>query len=356
MRAKSTTARFPGTTFLQRKMQQLKRALFWLAAGGIASSSCSVENNFIRTPSTLTPQSPAATRIANLTWFMIILGGLIYLGVMAYLAYAVWGKRGEELGEGLKHPNRGTRVVAIWGIGFTSLVLVLLFGLNIATMAANNASGPPQVVIDVIGRQWWWEVQYPEYGFETANEIHIPVGEPALIRLTTKDVIHSFWVPELSGKLDTIPNRVNELILRADQTGEYWSECAEYCGIQHAKMKLLVVVDTQAQFEAWLAQQQEIPVAPEDSLAFEGEQIFLGSACVYCHTIEGTNASGDLGPDLTHVASRRTLGAGILENTPGNLAGWIIDAQGIKPGNHMPPMGLSGRELQALLAYMAMLE
>lgn len=331
-------------------------ALFWLSASAAALSGCTQENSFIETPSMLSPQSPEAARIANLSWFMFILGGLIWLGVMAYLAYAIWGNRGESLEEGLENPNRGSRIVVFWGIGFTTLVLLVLFGLNIATMAANNSGSSPELIIDVIGRQWWWEVQYPQYGFETANEIRIPVGERVLLRLTTKDVIHSFWVPELSGKVDTIPNRVNELTLMASQAGEYWGECAEYCGLQHALMKLLVIAEPQAQFAAWLQQQQTVPQAPEDTLAFEGEQIFLGSACVYCHTIEGTNATGDLGPDLTHLASRRTLGAGILENTPGNLAGWIIDAQAIKPGNQMPPMDLSGPELQALLAYLALLE
>lgn len=311
----------------------------------------------------LAAKGPIAERIADLSWFMFILGGLIFLGVMAYLAYAIWGSRGYALEDELQRPNQGNGIVLTWGVGFTALVLVVLFGLNLGTMRSNSLTIERRaedledlLVIDVIGHQWWWEVIYPEQGFETANEIYIPVGQPVVLRLVTEDVIHSLWVPELNGKLDLLPNQVNELVLVADKAGEYWGECAEYCGTQHAKMKLLIVAQTEAEFAAWLEGQLVMPLQPVDGLAFEGQQIFLGSACVYCHNIEGTNASGDLGPDLTHIASRRTLGAGILENSTGNLAGWIIDSQAIKPGNLMPPMGLSGPELQAVLAYLATLE
>jgi cytochrome c oxidase subunit 2 len=335
----------------------------WITLSVIGVTSCSVENNFIRTPSMLAPNGPVAERIAGLSWFMIILGGLIFLGVMAYLAYALWGHRGYDLEDELMRPNQGTGIVLAWGVGFTALVLVVLFGYNLGVMRANNLMFDRQagevddaLVIDVIGHQWWWEVIYPELGFETANEIYIPVGQPVILRMVTEDVIHSLWVPELAGKLDLLPNQVNELVIMTDRAGEYWGECAEYCGTQHAKMKLLIVAQTDAEFAAWLALQQQVPIQPPDGLAFEGQQIFLGSACVYCHNIEGTNASGDLGPDLTHLASRQTLGAGILENTTGNLAGWIIDPQAIKPGNLMPPMDLSGPELQAILAYLATLE
>jgi cytochrome c oxidase subunit 2 len=316
-----------------------------------------VENSYIRTPSMLEPYGPVAARIAGLSWFMIILGSLIYVGVMLFLLYAI-RRPGHPLEDELARPNQGNGIVLTWGVGFTTLILVVLFGLNLGTMRANSpiTASQADLVIDVIGRQWWWEVQYQEQGFETANEIHIPVGQPVTLRLVTKDVIHSLWIPELSGKLDLLPNQVNELTLVADRTGEYWAECAEFCGTQHAKMQLMVIVQTEQEFASWLEHQQSVPEPPVDEMAFQGRQIFLGSACVYCHNIDGTNANSDLGPDLTHVASRRTLGAGILENTPGNLAGWIVDAQAIKPGNLMPPMDLSGEELQAVLSYMETLE
>ncbi len=333
--------------------------LGWLVINCVLLGSCSpVENSFIRTPSMFAPQGPVAARIAGLSWFMIILGSLIYIGVMIYFFYAARGNRAYDFEAELRMPNQGNGIVLTWGAGFTGLVLLVLFGLNLGTMRSNHQifNAEEGLIINVIGRQWWWEVQYAEQGFETANEIHIPVGQPVTLRLVTKDVIHSLWVPELSGKLDLLPNQVNDLVILAEKTGEYWAECAEFCGTQHAKMQLMVIVQTEQEFASWLARQQSIPEAPEDELAFEGREIFLGSACVYCHNIDGTNASGDLGPDLTHIASRRTIGAGILENTTGNLAGWIVDAQAIKPGNKMPPMDLSGEELQALLAYMKTLE
>jgi cytochrome c oxidase subunit 2 len=335
-------------------------ALWWILAFVGWSSSCSpaLDNSFIRTPSILAPQSPVAGRIANLSWFMIILGSLIFIGVMLYFIYAAWRHRGFPLEEELKRPNQGNGIVLTWGVGFTGIVLVTLFGLNIGTMRANQQifNSEETLLIDVIGHQWWWEVQYPEQGFETANEIHIPVDQPVTLRLVTRDVIHSLWIPELSGKLDLLPNQVNELVVLADRTGEYWALCAEFCGTQHAKMQLMVIVQAEEEFAAWLEHQQTIPPPPDDELAIEGQQVFLGSACVYCHNIEGTNASGDLGPDLTHMATRRTIGAGALENSLGNMAGWVVDSQAIKPGNKMPPMDLDSEELSALLAYLETLE
>jgi cytochrome c oxidase subunit II len=335
--------------------------LFYLVASMLVLSGCGgnpQENAFIRTPSMLAPQGPVAARIANLSWFMIILGSLVFIGVMIYLAYALWGRRGYDLEEELKRPNQGSNIVLTWGVGFTSLVLVILFAVNIGTMRANNyeASGEDGLVIDVIGRQWWWEVQYPQQGFETANEIRIPVGEPVTLRLSTKDVIHSLWIPQLGGKLDLIPNKVNEMTLIADKPGEYWGECAEFCGTQHGKMKLMVIAQTDQDFADWLEHQQTVPAPPEDELAFEGRQIFLGSSCVYCHNVEGTNASGDLGPDLTHLGSRRTLGAGIMSYSLGREAFWVRDSHAFKPGNQMPPMDLTNEELSALMAYIKTLE
>lgn len=345
------------------RLRRILPLLMVIAAGLSSCTAQPLENTFIRTPSMLDTHGPIADRIGGLSWIMIILGTIIYIGVLLYLAYAGWRHRGYSLEEELQRPNQGSGIVLTWGVGFTTVVLVVLFGLNIGTMRANNlvgqnpsGGGEEGLVIEVRGWRWWWEIVYPQQGFETANEIHIPVGRPVTLRLVAKDVIHSFWVPQLAGKLDLVPNQVNELNLLAEQTGEYWGECAEFCGTQHAKMKLLVIVQTEEEFAAWLEQQQTIPAPPDNELAFEGQQIFLGSACVYCHTIAGTNASGDLGPDLTHLGSRRTLGAGILENNIGHLAGWIVDAQAIKPGNLMPPMDLSGEELQAILAYLETLE
>jgi cytochrome c oxidase subunit 2 len=176
------------------------------------------------------------------------------------------------------------------------------------------------------------------------------------LRLTSEDVIHSLWVPELNGKADLIPGQSNRMTLYTDHAGEYQGACAELCGVQHAFMLFDVIAQPPDEFEQWVTQQQQPAPVPQDEIALRGQQIFLGSACVYCHAIEGTSASGVIGPDLTHLASRNRLGAGVIPNTRGNLAGWIIDPQGIKPGNLMPPMYLEGDDLQALLIYLETLQ
>jgi cytochrome c oxidase subunit 2 len=249
-------------------------------------------------------------------------------------------------------PGAPTAWVVGGGIIMPVIVLTLTYGLTLAAMRAQANQKAEEVVIEVIGRQWWWEVRYPADNVITANEIHIPAGQPVALQLTSADVIHSFWVPELNGKLDLNPNQTNTLILQADQPGEYRGQCAEFCGIQHAKMALLVIAHEPAEYAAWISAQQQDAAAPADEAAEFGQQVLLGSACVYCHTIRGTNASGVLGPDLTHLASRRTLAAATIPNTRGHLAGWIVDPQGIKPGNQMPPTDLGADELQALLAYL----
>jgi cytochrome c oxidase subunit 2 len=203
-----------------------------------------------------------------------------------------------------------------------------------------------------VGNQWWWEVRYPDEDVVTANELHIPVGVPVTVNLTTDDVIHSFWVPRLTDKMDLIPGRTNALWFQADEPGTYLGECAEYCGLQHAWMQFRVIAVPQEEFGAWLDGQREAATAPQpESLLQEGQQLFLGSACVYCHTVRGTNASGQFGPDLTHLASRQTLAAGRLENNLGNLTAWIVDPQAIEPGTVMPTLGVTPEEARDMAAY-----
>ncbi len=253
-------------------------------------------------------------------------------------------------------PGRPLNWVIGGGIIFPAIVIALTYGLTLAAMRAQASAGPGELVIEVIGHQWWWEVRYPNDQIITANEIRIPAGQPVTLRLTSNDVIHSFWVPELNGKLDLNPQQTNTLVIEADQPGEYRGQCAEFCGVQHAKMALLVIAEAPAAFQAWVsAQQQDAPI-PADEQAEYGQQVLLGSACVYCHTIRGTNATGVLGPDLTHLASRRMLAAATIPNTRGHLAGWLIDPQSIKPGNKMPPTDLAADELQAILVYLESLE
>jgi cytochrome c oxidase subunit 2 len=209
--------------------------------------------------------------------------------------------------------------------------------------------------IHITGHQWWWEAEYddgkPADRFATANEFHVPTGKPVRLILTTSDVIHSFWVPALSGKMDMIPNQHNETWIEADTAGTYRGQCTEFCGLQHAHMALAVIAESPERFQAWWQAQVKATSAPENQTARAGEQQFMDH-CAVCHTIRGTQAGGYLGPDLTHLMSRTTIAAGTLPNTPGNLLGWVADPQRIKPGNLKPAVELSGSSLTELGAYL----
>ncbi len=320
-------------------------------------------------PSALRGAGRAAVEINQLWWFMLITGTVIYVGVMGLLLLAYRRRRNRKATTGESAPltaaardlepssASGIRMIVLGGIVMPSLVLSAVYAFTLETLwSISGQQRPEPLVIEVIGHQWWWEVRYPAQGIITANEIMLPVGQPVRIELTSEDVIHSFWVPELHGKLDMIPGRTNSFWLEATEAGEYWGLCAEFCGIQHANMLYLVIAQPQAEFDAWLTAQQSAPPAPTSDLARQGQQIFMDASCDSCHAIAGTAAAGRLGPDLTHLASRRTLASGILENNIGSLGGWIINPQHIKPGNLMPSNDLSGPQLQALLAYLATLD
>jgi cytochrome c oxidase subunit 2 len=214
------------------------------------------------------------------------------------------------------------------------------------------AAKTTKLTIQVIGHQWWWEVRYPGTDAVTANEIHIPVRTPVLVQATTADVIHSFWVPRLNRKIDTIPGQTNTIELYADAVGRYRGQCSEFCGLQHAHMGMYVFADPPARFRRWLAAQERPAVAPAGTLARQGEQVFVNGPCSSCHQIRGTSARGYVGPDLTHVESRTTLAALTIPNRRPELADWIVDSQHVKPGNQMPNVNLSAPQLRALLAYL----
>jgi cytochrome c oxidase subunit 2 len=219
---------------------------------------------------------------------------------------------------------------------------------------------PNPLLLKVTARQWWWEVQYEEGGpseFVTdANEIHLPVGRTVAIDLHSPDVIHSFWVPNLHGKRDMIPGHPTRIFLRADEPGTYWGQCAEFCGYEHAKMRFAVIVEPPDQFKSWLEAQRKPAAPPQSDSERRGQQVFLGTTCIMCHTIQGTPARGTVGPNLTHIASRTRLAAGTLPNTRGHLAGWVADPQRIKPGVRMPMNPLSPEELRTLLDYLESLK
>ncbi len=303
------------------------------------------------------PSGTGARSVDRLWLLMLSLGTAVFLLVLAVLAWAVLrGKRDEE-GHTLSTRGR-MRLVVIGGIVLPIVVLVVVFSSTLQTLRDVAGLGSSDaVVIDVVAHQFWWEVHYPDQDVVTANEIHIPVGRPVEVRMTASDVIHAFWVPRLHGKIDMMPGTTTTLTMVAEEAGTYRGQCAQFCGVQHANMAFIVIAVEPDEFDAW-AEAHAAPAArpAEGSLVERGEQVYLSSVCVYCHTVSGTNSMGTLGPDLTHFASRTTIAAGTLENNTGNLAAWILDPQGIKPGNQMPGIAISGEDLQALLAYLESLD
>jgi cytochrome c oxidase subunit II len=331
------------------------RALVVAPLLGVAA--CSLN----RTQSALDPAGPQAGHIARLWWIALGISVVVYALTMAALAVAVMHRgRRPALPNVEPAPDderRGRRWVAV-AVGATIVILFAFLLTDLVTTRALGAIERPRemLTVRVTGMQWWWRVQYRDTvsarSVTTANEIHIPVGRPVLVELESGDVIHSLWVPNLHGKRDLVPGQRNRLYLQADRPGVYRGECAEFCGHQHAKMALVVVAEPEDRFRAWYAAQHAEARAPADSLQTAGQQVFMSKACAVCHQIRGTPAGGHVAPDLTHLASRRTLGAGTLPNTRGHLAGWIIDPQSLKPGTRMPSNEMRPDELRALLAYL----
>lgn len=310
-------------------------------------------------PSILDPRGPVAANISELWWLMLFLGTVIFLLVVGLMFFGLFSRRSTHEPD----ENQGHRWVILGGIVMPAIVLAIVFLFTIRSTALTaNEAGTGDLIIEVTGRRWWWEINYPEHDVITANELHIPVGVPVELRLTSGDVIHSFWVPQLAGKMDLIPGQENTLIIQANEADRYRGECAEYCGLQHARMQFMVVAQHPDDFNQWVESQRQVAQQPEDDLAVRGQQVFISAGCVYCHTVQGFNSGDvdrsaiDLGPDLTHLGSRTTIAAGIRANNQGNLSGWITNPHSIKPGVLMPATFLSGEDLQALLAYLASLQ
>jgi cytochrome c oxidase subunit II len=305
---------------------------------------------------------PQALQIERLWWVMLIICTVVFIAVLAAVAWALLRTpRGDPATPAdLVAPlGRGPHIAVAAAI---ALCAVLLVALTVASFVADRALaslGPPALEIEVTGHQWWWEARYehadPSRSFTTANEIHIPVGRTVLMKLKAQDVIHSLWVPNLAGKKDLIPGRDATLTLRADKPGTYRGQCAEYCGAQHAKMAFLVIADPPEQYEAWAAAERKPAREPTEATQRRGRDLFVHGRCGMCHAVQGTTAAARYGPDLTHVASRQTLGAGTLPNSVGYLAGWILDPQSMKPGANMPANPMPPAELHALLAYLGTL-
>lgn len=310
--------------------------------------------------SSLNPHGPAARQIGNLEWAILILFCAITVVMWVLIAIVISRPRGTLAEHAPFNIGGGQKWIFIGGFAIPVIILagIYISGLDVLSAFPVHDGGIKKPAdIEIIGHQWWWEVHYeigPLHGrFVTANEIHIPTGEPVDIDLTSADVIHSFWVPALHGKVDLIPGVMNRIRIQANQPGTYRGQCAQYCGEQHAHMILLVVAQPPDQFEKWLANERKDAVAPVTAEQKLGEQMFMTHACMLCHTIRGTLAGGQTGPDLTHLASRKMLASNSLPNDTADLAAWVTHAQSLKPGVYMPNLSeFSGRQLNALVAYL----
>lgn len=317
----------------------------------------------VHTQSALDPVGPLAAHTVRLWWFSLAVATIVYLLVIAAMCWALArARRRERRAEPVDAGNEGrmTRGVT-WSVAATVVILLVFLGYDLSvgrTLSPVPSAHP--LTIEVTGHMWWWEVQYADTAvhdrFTTANEIHVPVGQPVLFLLSSTDVIHSMWVPNLAGKKDLVPGYTQSFWFKADTAGTYRGQCAEFCGHQHAKMAMFIVAEPLGQYRQWVAGQRDTASTPTDSTAARGREVFLTGTCAMCHAIDGTTAGSHAGPDLTHLASRRTIAAGTLPNTRGNLAGWIVDPQRIKPGAKMPPNALRPDDLDALLTYLQSLK
>lgn len=304
------------------------------------------------------PQSTPAKSILDLSVFVLSITGIIFVVVFTLLVYSI-SKFHATAASANREPAQvygSTQIELAWTI-IPVLIVVVLFLATARSIHAIQDAPEPAGAIDVtaIGHQYWWEFRYPKLGIVTANEMHIPVSDPnhptpTFLQLLSADTDHSFWIPELAGKTDLVPNHPNRMWVDPHRTGIFLGQCAQYCGTQHAKMLLRVSVDSPEDFAAWVRTQQQ--TAAQNSSAMAGRQIFEHTACINCHTVSGTPADGRFGPDLTHLMSRATIASGAADNTPSNLRLWIQDPDAIKPGSLMPAMKLSDPDLDAVVSYM----
>ncbi len=312
------------------------------------------------------PLSRPAEMIHDVSVLTLLICGVIFLIVAGLLVYVVIRFRRKADDDGHEPPQiyGSTHIELAWTVIPILITVVLILVTSRTIGEIQNRKMPENAIkVRVVGHQWWWEIHYPELGVITANELHIPLsnrdadkGQPTHIELQSADVIHSFWVPQLAGKTDVVPNRTNEIWLDPYEVGVYFGNCAEYCGTQHANMLLRVIVDTPENFQKWVAHQKTKPAPPTDPLAIEGQRLFYANSCISCHKVDGTLAVGVFGPDLTKLMTRQTIGAGVAPLTHENLWRWVKDPQDIKVGCLMPDMQLLEKEVDAITAYLETLK
>ncbi len=310
-------------------------------------------------PSALNPAGPNSAVIANLFNIVLIMATVVFVVVEGLIVFSAFRfrRRAKDVSEPTQvHGN--TKAEIAWTI-LPAMIVVTLFVLALQGMqalGAKPAQAADQMTVKVIGHQFWWEYQYTDLGITTTTDLVIPTGKVVNLEISSMDVIHSFWVPQLNGKTDAFPNHVNFTWIQANTPGTYYGQCAELCGASHANMRVVVVAKTPDEFDQWVKQQQAGPVEPTDALAQQGQQVFLAGACIGCHTINGTAASGKVGPNLTHVGSRTSIAGGMLNNTEGNLRRWLTNPPLVKPGSIMPNLNLTTTEIDALVAYLQSLK
>jgi len=347
---------------LSHRLMRCRQPQFAAGASALASILLPVvgarADGPAQTPSIFAPVSTPAFAIRELAMFVLGITGIIFLVVAGLGAYGLIRFRRRRGDSGQEPPQvYGSRQIELAWTVVPVLIVAVLFLVTARYIFAIEQRVPSADTLEVtvIGHQWWWEFRYPRLGIVTANELRLPVSDPAhptptFLTLQSADVIHSFWIPQLAGKTDVIPNKTNRMWVEPQQTGTYVGQCAEYCGLQHAGMLLTATVLTRDDFARWVAAQQA--PAPEEAQALRGRELFASLACSSCHTVKGTSANGVFGPDLTHLMSRSTLGSGVARNTPENLRRWVEDPASLKPGSLMPAMQLSHDDLDRVTAYL----
>ena len=322
----------------------------------------SSDNLVYQVPSTLHPHSGPAHLIHNLSLFVIQITGAIFVVVTALWLYVVIRYRQRDAND-TSEPAQvygSTQIELAWTVIPVLIVVVLFLTTARILFAIQDQKMPPNAITaDVVGHQFWWEFRYTQYGFSTAGELHVPVSSEqkpltTSLRLLSADVDHSFWAPALFGKIDSIPNQVNSMWFTPDKAGMYVGQCAQFCGVEHAKMLLRVYVQTPEDFAAWVKNQQ-LPAVQDPAVA-EGRQVFESQACISCHVVRGTAAQGRFGPDLTHLMSRDTIASGASNNTPADLKLWIKNPDYVKPGCLMPSMQLSDEQIDKIVGYLSTLK
>ncbi|MDP9292559.1 MAG: cytochrome c oxidase subunit II [Verrucomicrobiota bacterium] len=305
-------------------------------------------------PSIFDTQGPHAGAIRFLFVITLVICAVIFLIVTGMVLYSLVKFRWRE-GEAEPAQFAGNKTVELIWTAIPLVIVLLLFALTVKAMQTSDPPKPIEPDIVVVGKQWWWEIQYPKRGFITANEIHIPTGKPVALQIEAADVLHAFWVPQLTRQMTNIPGYPNNIWIQADKPGTYMGLCSEYCGTQHAWMRFIVVAEPQNTFDAW-QQAQLIPATMPTGDTARGWEIFRTMSCINCHAIGGTEAKVHVGPDLTHFASRQQIAAGILQNTPENIVRWMRDPQAVKPGVKMPNFMFTEQQLGDLTAYLQTLK